>query len=149
MPYAVGLTFRDGKPLVYHGGDFPHGQATALALADYDGFRARQASARAQGRYIGIGIGNYVEGTGLGPFEGVTVRVLTNGKVAVATGATNQGQGTAHDALADRRRRGRLPDRGHRDDHRRHRRDLARASAPSRAGRRSMRAPRRSSPGRA
>ena len=57
-------------------------------------FRARQAEALAQGRYIGIGIANYVEGTGLGPFEGVTVRVLTNGKVAVATGATNQGQGT-------------------------------------------------------
>ena len=50
--------------------------------------------ARAQGRYLGIGIGNYVEGTGLGPFEGVTVRVLPNGKVAVATGATSQGQGT-------------------------------------------------------
>ncbi len=57
-------------------------------------FQARQAKARAQGRYIGIGIGNYVEGTGLGPFEGVTVRVLPNGKVAVATGATTQGQGT-------------------------------------------------------
>jgi carbon-monoxide dehydrogenase large subunit len=93
MPYAVGLTFRDGKPLVYHGGDFPRGQTTALAMSDYAGFRERQAAARAQGRYIGIGIGNYVEGTGLGPFEGVTVRVLTNGKVAVATGATNQGQG--------------------------------------------------------
>ena len=49
---------------------------------------------RAKGRYLGIGIGNYVEGTGLGPFEGVTVRVLPNGKVAVATGATTQGQGT-------------------------------------------------------
>ena len=49
---------------------------------------------RAEGRYLGIGIGNYVEGTGLGPFEGVTVRVLPNGKVAVATGATTQGQGT-------------------------------------------------------
>jgi carbon-monoxide dehydrogenase large subunit len=93
MPYAVGLTFRDGKPLVYHGGDFPRGQVTALAMSDYDGFRARQAQARAQNRHIGIGVGNYVEGTGLGPFEGVTVRVLTNGKVAVATGATNQGQG--------------------------------------------------------
>jgi aerobic carbon-monoxide dehydrogenase large subunit len=93
MPYPVGLIFRDGKPLVYHGGDFPRGQATALAMSDYDGFRARQAKARQAGRYIGIGVGNYVEGTGLGPFEGVTIRVLTNGKVAVATGATNQGQG--------------------------------------------------------
>ena len=47
-----------------------------------------------QGRYVGIGIANYVEGTGLGPFEGVTVRILPSGKVAVATGATTQGQGT-------------------------------------------------------
>ena len=57
-------------------------------------FRERQAKARAEGRYIGIGIGNYVEGTGLGPFEGVTIRVMPNGKVAVMTGATAQGQGT-------------------------------------------------------
>ena len=57
-------------------------------------FRERQRAALEQGRLIGIGIGNYVEGTGLGPFEGVTVRVLPSGKVAVATGATNQGQGT-------------------------------------------------------
>jgi carbon-monoxide dehydrogenase large subunit len=94
MPYSVGLVFRDGKPVVYASGDFPKSQSRALALAGYDGFGARQAKARGEGRYLGIGIGNYVEGTGLGPFEGVTVRVLPNGKVAVATGATSQGQGT-------------------------------------------------------
>src|SRR5438874_676812 len=94
MPYSVGLVFRDGKPLVYASGDFPKSQERALARADYQEFRARQSKARAEGRYRGIGIANYVEGTGLGPFEGVTVRVLPNGKVAVATGATTQGQGT-------------------------------------------------------
>jgi aerobic carbon-monoxide dehydrogenase large subunit len=94
MPYAVGLTFRDGKPLVYASGDFPKSHRGALARADYQNFRARQAQARAQGRYLGIGIADYVEGTGLGPFEGVMVRVLPSGKVAVATGATTQGQGT-------------------------------------------------------
>lgn len=94
MPYAVGLTFRDGKPLIYDSGDYPKAQAEALRMIDYAGFRERKAAARTKGRFIGIGIGNYVEGTGLGPYEGVTVRVLPNGKVAVATGATNQGQGT-------------------------------------------------------
>ena len=94
MPYSVGLVFRDGKPLVYASGDFPKSQARALALADYEGFRSRQTESAREGRYLGIGIGNYVEGTGFGPFEGVTVRVLPNGKVAVATGATSQGQGT-------------------------------------------------------
>jgi aerobic carbon-monoxide dehydrogenase large subunit len=94
MPYEVGLTFRDGKPLVYDSGDYPRGQETALGLAQYDSFRERQKVALDQGRFIGVGVANYVEGTGLGPFEGVTIRVLPSGKVAVATGATNQGQGT-------------------------------------------------------
>jgi aerobic carbon-monoxide dehydrogenase large subunit len=94
MPYEVGLIFRDGKPLVYDSGDYPRGQETALALGEYDSFRERQKAALDQGRFIGIGLANYVEGTGLGPFEGVTIRVLPSGKVAVATGATNQGQGT-------------------------------------------------------
>ncbi|HKM88736.1 MAG TPA: xanthine dehydrogenase family protein molybdopterin-binding subunit [Xanthobacteraceae bacterium] len=94
MPYEVGLIFRDGKPLVYDSGDYPKGQQTALTIAEYDSFRERQRSALNEGRFIGIGLGNYVEGTGLGPFEGVTVRVLPSGKVAVATGATSQGQGT-------------------------------------------------------
>ena len=94
MPYSVGLVFRDGKPLVYASGDFPKSQQRALALAGYEDFPTRQRQARGEGRYLGIGVANYVEGTGLGPFEGVTVRVLPNGKVAVATGATAQGQGT-------------------------------------------------------
>ncbi len=99
MPYSVGLVFRDGKPLVYASGDFPRSQERALALSNYDGFPARQKSARAEGRYVGIGIANYVEGTGLGPFEGVTVRILPSGRVAVTTGAATQGQGT-HTMLA-------------------------------------------------
>jgi carbon-monoxide dehydrogenase large subunit len=94
MPYSVGLTFRDGKPLIYASGDFPKSQERALTLAAYTEFPLRRSKARAEGRHLGVGLANYVEGTGLGPFEGVTVRVLPNGKVAVATGATAQGQGT-------------------------------------------------------
>src|SRR5215468_5270558 len=93
MPYEVGLLFRDGKPLVYDSGDYPKAQQRALELAGYESFRERQRVALDKGRFIGIGLANYVEGTGLGPFEGVTIRVLPSGKVAVATGATNQGQG--------------------------------------------------------
>src|SRR4029079_16143116 len=94
MPYSPGLIFRDGKPMVYASGDFPKSQRRAIELSKYDSFRARQAKARAEGRYLGIGIGNYVEGTGLAPFEGVTIRIMPNGKVAVATGAATQGQGS-------------------------------------------------------
>ena len=95
MPYSVGLDVsrRQAAGLCERGfSEKP--EPGARDSRTTQGFRARQSDARAEGRYLGIGIGNYVEGTGLGPFEGVTVRVLPNGKVAVATGATSQGQGT-------------------------------------------------------
>jgi len=93
MPYAVGLIFRDGKPVTYDSGDYPACQAKALAAIDYAGFAARQDKARAEGRYLGIGISNSVEGTGLGPHEGATIRIASNGKITLFTGATPQGQG--------------------------------------------------------
>jgi carbon-monoxide dehydrogenase large subunit len=92
MPYKVGIIFRDGRPVTYDSGDYPAAQAKALHGADYDGFPARQAAARAAGRYIGIGMSNAVEGTGLGPYEGATVRIATTGKIVLYTGATPQGQ---------------------------------------------------------
>jgi carbon-monoxide dehydrogenase large subunit len=92
MPYNVGVIFRDGKEVVYDSGDYPACQDAALKAIDYDSFRHRQAEARKQKRYIGIGIGNAVEGTGLGPYEGAVVKVATNGRISVSTGATPQGQ---------------------------------------------------------
>ncbi len=92
MPYKVGIIFRDGRPVTYDSGDYPACQQKALEAAGYDDFAARQAQARTEGRYIGIGIGNAVEATGLGPYESATARVSTSGKVTVYTGATPQGQ---------------------------------------------------------
>jgi carbon-monoxide dehydrogenase large subunit len=92
MPYKVGIVFRDGRPVTYDSGDYPTCQATALDAAGYDSFAARQREARAKGRYIGIGLSNAVEATGLGPYEGATVRISTTGKIAVFTGATPHGQ---------------------------------------------------------
>jgi carbon-monoxide dehydrogenase large subunit len=92
MPYSVGLTFRDGKPVTYDSGDYPLSQQMALDHMDWDGFRAKQDAALREGRYIGIGLSNAVEGTGLGPYEGATVRISTSGKVVIYTGATPQGQ---------------------------------------------------------
>jgi carbon-monoxide dehydrogenase large subunit len=47
----------------------------------------------AQGRTVGIGLACYVEGTGVGPYEGAHVHIETSGRVKVATGLTTQGQG--------------------------------------------------------
>ena len=92
MPYNVGIIFRDGRPVTYDSGDYPACQADALKAAGYEGFAQRQAEARKSGRYLGIGVANAVEATGLGPYEGATVRVSTSGKIVVYTGATPQGQ---------------------------------------------------------
>lgn len=92
MPWKVGITFRDGKPVTYDSGDYPACQRAALDAIDYAGFPARRAAAAAEGRFLGIGIGNAVEGTGLGPYESATVRIATNGRILLYTGATPQGQ---------------------------------------------------------
>jgi carbon-monoxide dehydrogenase large subunit len=92
MPYKVGIIFRDGRPVTYDSGDYPQCMQRALAAVAYDEFPRRQAKARADGRYIGLGVANAVEATGLGPYEGATVRVSTSGKITVYTGATPQGQ---------------------------------------------------------
>src|SRR5215468_3129417 len=55
--------------------------------------RRGAVAGRAEGRYLGLGVACYVEGTGIGPYEGAHVRVEPSGKVYVATGLTTQGQG--------------------------------------------------------
>jgi len=92
MPYNVGIIFRDGRPVTYDSGDYPACQQAALDQADYEGFAKRQLHARESGRYLGIGIANGVEATGLGPYEGATVRISTTGKITVYTSAVPQGQ---------------------------------------------------------
>ncbi len=95
MPYATPLKTRDGGTMIYDGGDYPATQAAALKMAGYGSFAERQETARKAGRLIGIGIANYVEGSGRGPFESAVVRVGPSGAVTVASGVTAQGQGIA------------------------------------------------------
>jgi carbon-monoxide dehydrogenase large subunit len=93
MPYDHGLIFQDGRPLIYDSGDYPAALAKVKKLVGWEEFAAEREQARASGRRLGIGLACYVEGTGVGPYEGAHVRVETNGKVVVATGLTTQGQG--------------------------------------------------------
>ena len=93
MPYDHGLMFQDGRPLKYDSGDFPASLAKLKALVGWDDFTAYRKQAEAAGRKVGLGIGCYVEGTGVGPYEAGHVQVETSGRVNVATGLTTQGQG--------------------------------------------------------
>jgi carbon-monoxide dehydrogenase large subunit len=92
FPYRTGLTIGSGQPQVFDSGDYPETLRRALALADYPALRRRQAALREEGRLLGIGLSCCVESTGMGPFEGATVRVGPAGEVVVVTGAGPQGQ---------------------------------------------------------
>ena len=95
MPYEKPLKARSGAAIVYDSGDYPTCQAEVLAAAGWSDFPRRQAAARAEGRFIGIGLANAVKGTGRGPFESGIVRIAPSGRISVSTGAAAMGQGLA------------------------------------------------------
>ena len=93
MPYATPLATRDGKAMIYDSGDYPGAQEMVLEKSSYDDFECRREAALLEGKYLGFGLANYVEGTGRGPFESAVVRIGASGIVMIETGATSQGQG--------------------------------------------------------
>jgi carbon-monoxide dehydrogenase large subunit len=93
LPYDFGMPYRDGNPLVYDTGDFPAALEAALEAVGYPELRREQQRLRTTGVHRGIGLSGYVEGTAIGPFEGVTVKIDLSGRAVVATGAVNSGQG--------------------------------------------------------
>ena len=85
FPYAVGVAWQDGNQVVYDSGNYPELLDRALA----------KLGPRPPGEHVGLGLGAYVEGTGVGPYEGAHVQVLVSGKVVAATGIPSQGQAHA------------------------------------------------------
>jgi len=82
FPYEVGVGWQDGNRAVYDSGNFPGLLEKALA----------NLGPRPAGHHIGLGLGMYVEGTGVGPYEGAHVQVLVSGKVVASTAIPTQGQ---------------------------------------------------------
>src|SRR5215831_18550665 len=93
IPYATPLKTRAGSSINLESGDFQSCLRMALDAIDYAGFATRQARARDEGRYVGVGIGNGLKGTGRGPFESGIVRIGRSGQISVYTGAMPMGQG--------------------------------------------------------
>ena len=94
MPCEKPLKLRGGTNILLDSGDYPATQASALNKAGWASFAERKLVARGDGQRIGIGLANYVEGTGRGPYETVAVRIAPSGRVMVTTGAAAMGQGT-------------------------------------------------------
>jgi aerobic carbon-monoxide dehydrogenase large subunit len=94
FPYNNEIIYQDFAPLEYDSGNYLPVLDKALAAIGYDQFLAEERPRlRAEGRHVGIGIACYVEGTGIGPYEGAKIQVQSNGKVIAATGIGTQGQG--------------------------------------------------------
>jgi carbon-monoxide dehydrogenase large subunit len=92
FPWDVGLVYQDGGPTLYDSGNYQAGLEKLKEALHYEEFRQEQVRARQEGRYLGIGVACYVEGTGIGPYEGAQVRVESDGRVYVSTGVSTQGQ---------------------------------------------------------
>ncbi len=94
FPYNNEIIYQDFTPLVYDSGNYEPVLDKALDMIGYRAFIDEiQPQMRAEGRHVGIGIVAYVEGTGIGPYEGARVQVQASGKVSVVTGVGTQGQG--------------------------------------------------------
>ena len=92
--------------LKYDSGNYSGTLDKALNHIGYEKLRSEQTAARAEGRYMGIGVTTYVEICGLGPsqvagaigfqgglWESAIVRFHPSGKVNVFIGASPHGQG--------------------------------------------------------
>ena len=100
FPYATQVA------LAYDSGNYEGALDLALETIGYDDFRKEQAAARAEGKYLGIGLSTYIEACGLAPsavvgslgaqagqWESAVVRVHATGKVTVYSGCCGHGQG--------------------------------------------------------
>ena len=100
FPYATQVA------LEYDSGNYEGALDKALATIGYDDFRKEQTAARAQGRYLGLGLSAYIEACGLAPsavvgslgaqagqWESAVVRVHATGKVTLYSGCSGHGQG--------------------------------------------------------
>ena len=82
-----------GTHVVYDSGDYGKLLERLLTHIDYEVLKRRLGQRRAAGELVGVGLGMFVEKSGLGPFDDVRVSFTSDGKVEVDTGVASVGQG--------------------------------------------------------
>ena len=96
------MPFQSASGSLLDSGDYPGCLAHALEIVDYEGWRRKQAEGRREGRFIGIGIGAYIKGSGSdirasmggwGAYESAVLRMDPDGSLTLYTGLAAQGQG--------------------------------------------------------
>jgi carbon-monoxide dehydrogenase large subunit len=94
FPHNHKIIYQDFTELTYDSGNYGPILDNVLATIGYERFlKEEQPRLRAEGKCVGIAVVCYVEGTGIGPYEGAKVQVQASGKVSVVTGIGTQGQG--------------------------------------------------------
>jgi aerobic carbon-monoxide dehydrogenase large subunit len=93
MPYDLGK--HPFHYMVYDTGDFPGQLERALEHFGYEKLKSSCITAKGEGRAIGLGIGCFVETSGIGPWEYARVEIDTSGKVVLYSGCNAVGQGIA------------------------------------------------------
>src|SRR4051812_16839098 len=92
--------------MAYDVGDFHASLQAAKKAIDYEGFAARKAKAKSEGKLRGLGVSCYIEacgiapskavgslGAGVGLWESAEVRVNPVGTIEILTGSHSHGQG--------------------------------------------------------
>ncbi|MGY3616094.1 xanthine dehydrogenase family protein molybdopterin-binding subunit [Bradyrhizobium sp. USDA 10063] len=91
MPFDRGVETL-GTKVVYDSGKYADLLERVLAHLDYD--RQQQlAERRRRGELVGLGLGYFVEKSGLGPQDLVRMRVDAEGDIEIVTGVASVGQG--------------------------------------------------------
>ncbi|HEV2299931.1 MAG TPA: xanthine dehydrogenase family protein molybdopterin-binding subunit [Stellaceae bacterium] len=82
-----------GTELVYDSGDYAGLLDKCLARIGWEKLKAEAARRRERGELVGLGLGFFVEKSGLGPYDDVRIALQSDGVVEVVTGAASVGQG--------------------------------------------------------
>lgn len=91
MPYDHGK--HPFHYMVYDTGDYPGQFESALQRIGYEELRSSCQAAKKEGRAVDVGIGCFVETSGIGPWEYARVEIDSSGKVVLYSGCNSVGQG--------------------------------------------------------
>lgn len=91
MPYDLGK--HPFHYMVYDTGDFLTQMNRAMEQFGYDEWKRKMSATKNENRCIGVGIGCFVETSGIGPWEYARVEIDNAGKVVLYSGCNSVGQG--------------------------------------------------------
>lgn len=94
LPFRIGELVPGDADATLDKGDYPAALDRLLEEIDYDRWHRENGTIDADGRFIGIGLGCFIESSAAGAPESARLTVATDGAIELRTGASVLGQGT-------------------------------------------------------